>query len=638
MGAYLSQPITDKYSSDETLAHLTYGASSMQGWRATQEDAHNCIPNFETHTSLFAVYDGHGGAEVAQYCAVHLPDYIKSIPAFKAGNMAQALEDAFLGFDETLMHSEVKDELKQMAGILVDQPSDAEENEVNHLFAEANMPLEEVLAKYNSGTNPLLSHIQEEKPQSPFLRGKCSLDEEECKKVDDVLAKKGLKIIPTSLSRVTEDLCNVDKDSVSRENEIINGDKSGLEMDSLAEDASSKQDNDAKLNRENTRVKTDDSSETKTQNIPVEDSSKSQISDCGNKSVNVSSKDSNATVMECSVSRQEAKPGCSHESNPGTSLGKRPSKSRGMTMTDDSDGSSNSEDETYEEGIPYADTESDEGENEEGEGVEKEENSDEDNDEESEDDDDDDNDEEDDILGASDKEEPGADSGCTAVIALLRGNDLYVANAGDSRCIVCRNGKAIDMSVDHKPEDELEMRRIVNAGGKVTADGRVNGGLNLSRAIGDHTYKQNKDMTAKDQMISALPDIRTLTIDSEEDEFMVLACDGIWNYMSSQEVTDFVKERLNRGVKKLSLICEELFDHCLAPHTGGDGTGCDNMTAIIVKFHPELANLPSVKRSLGKDKINVSQEHGDEEKSKRAKLDENNGGEMNHQPITLPTE
>lgn len=86
-------------------------------------------------------------------------------------------------------------------------------------------------------------------------------------------------------------------------------------------------------------------------------------------------------------------------------------------------------------------------------------------------------------------EEPGKDSGCTAVVALLNGRDLYVANAGDSRCVVCRNGKAIDMSLDHKPEDEEESARIINAGGRVTLDGRVNGGLNLSRAIGDHAYK-----------------------------------------------------------------------------------------------------------------------------------------------------
>lgn len=63
-----------------------------------------------------------------------------------------------------------------------------------------------------------------------------------------------------------------------------------------------------------------------------------------------------------------------------------------------------------------------------------------------------------------------------------------MANAGDSRCVVSEKGKALDMSYDHKPEDELELARIKNAGGKVTMDGRVNGGLNLSRAIGNLDY------------------------------------------------------------------------------------------------------------------------------------------------------
>jgi len=70
------------------------------------------------------------------------------------------------------------------------------------------------------------------------------------------------------------------------------------------------------------------------------------------------------------------------------------------------------------------------------------------------------------------------------VIALLRDNQLYVANAGDSRCVLCRDGKAVNMSDDHKPEDMSEQERIVKAGGRVTCDGRVNGGLNLSRALG----------------------------------------------------------------------------------------------------------------------------------------------------------
>lgn len=70
------------------------------------------------------------------------------------------------------------------------------------------------------------------------------------------------------------------------------------------------------------------------------------------------------------------------------------------------------------------------------------------------------------------------------MVALIRGKQLIVANAGDSRCVVSEGGKAVDMSYDHKPEDEVELARIKNAGGKVTMDGRVNGGLNLSRAIG----------------------------------------------------------------------------------------------------------------------------------------------------------
>lgn len=64
-------------------------------------------------------------------------------------------------------------------------------------------------------------------------------------------------------------------------------------------------------------------------------------------------------------------------------------------------------------------------------------------------------------------------------------------------------------------------------------------------------------MPAEEQMISASPDIKKLII-QPEDEFMVLACDGIWNFMSSDEVVDFVRLRLKDETKKLSLICEEV--------------------------------------------------------------------------------
>lgn len=63
-------------------------------------------------------------------------------------------------------------------------------------------------------------------------------------------------------------------------------------------------------------------------------------------------------------------------------------------------------------------------------------------------------------------------------------------------------------------------------------------------------------------MITALPDVKTLTINPGEDEFLVLACDGIWNFMSSQEVVDFVKPRIDTCEGKLSTICEEVSFSC----------------------------------------------------------------------------
>ena len=73
--------------------------------------------------------------------------------------------------------------------------------------------------------------------------------------------------------------------------------------------------------------------------------------------------------------------------------------------------------------------------------------------------------------------------------------------------MLCRAGNAVDLSFDHKPEDTIELHRINAAGGHVGRDGRVNGGLNLSRALGDHRYKRNTAVPAAAQMITADPDV-----------------------------------------------------------------------------------------------------------------------------------
>jgi protein phosphatase 1G len=77
---------------------------------------------------------------------------------------------------------------------------------------------------------------------------------------------------------------------------------------------------------------------------------------------------------------------------------------------------------------------------------------------------------------------------------------------------------------------------------------RVNGNLNLSRAIGDLKYKGVKELHPKDQVITAEPDI-VVEARHADDEFMVLACDGVWDCMSNQECVDFVRARLSKAAK-----------------------------------------------------------------------------------------
>lgn len=59
-------------------------------------------------------------------------------------------------------------------------------------------------------------------------------------------------------------------------------------------------------------------------------------------------------------------------------------------------------------------------------------------------------------------------------------------------------------------------------------------------------------------MISALPDIKKITI-TDKDEFMIIACDGIWNFLTSEQAVQFVRTRLAENREKLSTICEEVF-------------------------------------------------------------------------------
>ena len=127
--------------------------------------------------------------------------------------------------------------------------------------------------------------------------------------------------------------------------------------------------------------------------------------------------------------------------------------------------------------------------------------------------------------------------------------------------------QAIEMSKDHKPDDEIEKKRILKAKGEITL-GRVDGNLNLSRAFGDFEYKQDKKLSPKEQKITAFPDITEFEI-TPKDEFILVGCDGIWDGRSNQENVDSVREKLFSEKMNLDGTIESLLNELLAKNTNG---------------------------------------------------------------------
>ena len=91
---------------------------------------------------------------------------------------------------------------------------------------------------------------------------------------------------------------------------------------------------------------------------------------------------------------------------------------------------------------------------------------------------------------------------------------------------------------------------------------RVNGTLAVSRALGDFDYKRNTGIDAVEQLVSPEPDITVLDRHEENDEFILLACDGIYDVMSNEDVLGYVRHQLEL-TNDLETICSTLIDSCL---------------------------------------------------------------------------
>jgi serine/threonine protein phosphatase PrpC len=152
-------------------------------------------------------------------------------------------------------------------------------------------------------------------------------------------------------------------------------------------------------------------------------------------------------------------------------------------------------------------------------------------------------------------------AGATAAIAVIANDTLYTANVGDSRVILIENGRARRMTFDHKATVASEKRAVLARGGTVV-QGRVNGVLMLSRAIGDGELA---DVITCDPYMASAPVRPEMRI--------ILACDGVWDVMTDQIAADIYlrcrdpveaarvikAEALKRGTTdNVSVMCVEL--------------------------------------------------------------------------------
>ncbi|KAF5354723.1 hypothetical protein D9756_005273 [Leucocoprinus leucothites] len=145
---------------------------------------------------------------------------------------------------------------------------------------------------------------------------------------------------------------------------------------------------------------------------------------------------------------------------------------------------------------------------------------------------------------------------------------LYCANAGDARGVLCRNGKAVRLTYDHKGSDRQEAKRITDAGGFVLS-GRVNGVLAVTRSLGDSSMKE---------FVVGAP-YTTETELCDEDEFLILACDGLWDVISDQQSVELVRE-----IQDTQEASAKLLKHALSHHT------TDNVTVIVIRFKQSSRN------------------------------------------------
>lgn len=172
--------------------------------------------------------------------------------------------------------------------------------------------------------------------------------------------------------------------------------------------------------------------------------------------------------------------------------------------------------------------------------------------------------------------------GTTATVTLVANNRLYLANVGDSRCVLAQldrnySLKAIRISKDHKTKDPQEYQRVVSHGG-IISGGRVysqDHAINMTKALGDFDFKAPLNHADGD-WIAADPFINSVVLKPQHD-FLVLASDGLWNLMKDQQVVETVQKWRKLGFSAQE-ISQKLANQIISEPES------DNVTIILLFF------------------------------------------------------
>jgi len=164
-------------------------------------------------------------------------------------------------------------------------------------------------------------------------------------------------------------------------------------------------------------------------------------------------------------------------------------------------------------------------------------------------------------------------AGCVGCVALIRGDSLHIANLGDCRAVLCRQGEMTALTVDHRPQDnDGERERLEGLGVEVSSDGYVHGRIGVSRAFGDWAWDDGE----KCKGLLCRPDVVTTEITSDT-EFLLLACDGVFEKMTNREAGQIVRRRL-RSAGDARGAAEAVVKHAVKRN------GSDNVSAVVVLF------------------------------------------------------